>query len=69
MLNTIMAFLPEGGSLIVILIVVVLIFGGKKIPEVMHGLGKGIRSFKEGMNGPNDANPNDAKKDDTEPKV
>jgi len=30
---------------------VLLLFGGKKIPELMKGLGKGVRSFKEGMNG------------------
>ena len=33
-----------------IALVVVLFFGGKKIPELMKGLGKGVRSFKEGMN-------------------
>lgn len=37
--------------LLVILAVVVLLFGGKKIPEVMRGLGEGIRTFKEGMRG------------------
>ena len=37
--------------LLVILAVIVLLFGGKKIPEVMRGLGEGIRSFKEGMHG------------------
>jgi TatA/E family protein of Tat protein translocase len=37
--------------LIVILAVVVLLFGGRKIPEVMRGMGEGIRSFKEGMKG------------------
>jgi sec-independent protein translocase protein TatA len=35
----------------IVLAVVVLLFGGKKIPEVMKGLGEGIRSFKEGMQG------------------
>ena len=30
---------------------VVLLFGGKKIPELMKGLGKGVKSFKDGMNG------------------
>ena len=34
---------------LVVLAIVVLLFGGKKIPEVMKGLGEGIRSFKEGM--------------------
>ena len=36
---------------LIVLAVVVLLFGGKKIPEVMRGLGEGIRSFKEGMHG------------------
>ena len=31
-------------------LIVLLLFGGKKIPELMKGLGKGVRSFKEGMN-------------------
>jgi sec-independent protein translocase protein TatA len=39
---------------LVVLAVVVLLFGGKKIPEVMRGLGEGIRSFKEGMRGAGD---------------
>jgi sec-independent protein translocase protein TatA len=36
--------------LIIILAVIVLFFGGKKIPDVMRGVGEGIRNFKEGMN-------------------
>lgn len=38
-------------EIILIVIVVLLLFGGKKIPELMRGLGKGVKSFKEGMNG------------------
>lgn len=34
-----------------ILLIVLLFFGGKKIPELMKGLGKGVKSFKDGMNG------------------
>ena len=34
---------------LIVLAIVVLLFGGRKIPEVMRGLGEGIRSFKEGM--------------------
>lgn len=41
---------PGAGEIFVIALVVLLLFGGKKIPELMKGLGKGIRSFKEGMN-------------------
>ncbi|KAB4253967.1 twin-arginine translocase TatA/TatE family subunit [Bacteroides uniformis] len=38
-------------EVLLIVLVVLLFFGGKKIPELMKGLGKGVRSFKEGMNG------------------
>ncbi|MBA3898950.1 MAG: twin-arginine translocase TatA/TatE family subunit [Bacteroidetes bacterium] len=48
-----------GPELIIILVVVVLLFGGKKIPELMKGLGKGMKEFKEGQKGDDD------KKDDT----
>ena len=37
-------------ELLIIVLVVLLLFGGKKIPELMHGMGKGVRSFKEGRN-------------------
>ena len=36
-------------EILVIALVVLLFFGGKKIPELMKGLGKGVRSFREGM--------------------
>ncbi len=36
-------------EVIIIALVVLLLFGGKKIPELMKGLGKGVKSFKEGM--------------------
>ena len=38
-------------EIIVIVLVVLLLFGGKKIPELMRGVGKGVKSFKDGMNG------------------
>lgn len=38
-------------EIIIIALVVLLFFGGKKIPELMKGLGKGVRSFKDGING------------------
>ncbi len=41
-------------EIIVIVLVVLLLFGGKKIPELMHGVGKGVKSFKDGMNGVED---------------
>jgi sec-independent protein translocase protein TatA len=37
-------------QIVIIALVIVLLFGGKKIPELMKGLGKGVKSFKEGMN-------------------
>ena len=38
-------------EIVLIALVVLLFFGGKKIPELMKGLGKGVKSFKEGVNG------------------
>lgn len=38
-------------EILLIVLVVLLFFGGKKIPELMKGLGKGVRSFKEGVRG------------------
>lgn len=43
-------------EILLIALVVLLFFGGKKIPELMKGLGKGVRSFKDGMNGKDDDN-------------
>ena len=40
----------HGWEWIVIALVILLLFGGKKIPELMRGLGKGVKSFKQGMN-------------------
>lgn len=39
--------MPGGGELLIILVVVLLLFGGKKIPELMRGLGKGMREFND----------------------
>ena len=50
-MNTLFA-LPlaiQGWEWIIIALVVLLLFGGKKIPELMRGLGKGVKSFKQGM--------------------
>ena len=38
-------------EIILIALVVLLLFGGRKIPELMRGMGKGVKSFKDGMNG------------------
>lgn len=37
------------GEIIIIAIVILLLFGGKKIPELMKGIGKGVKSFKDGL--------------------
>ena len=47
--------LPE---ILVICLVVLLFFGGRKIPELMKGIGKGVRNFKEGLNDPADSDKN-----------
>jgi sec-independent protein translocase protein TatA len=52
-------------ELILIALVVLLLFGGRKIPELMRGIGKGIKSFKEGVKGIED-DMNDAGKKDTD---
>lgn len=45
-----LGFLPGGSEWIILAVLVLLFFGGKKIPELMKGLGKGVKSFKEGVN-------------------
>lgn len=54
--------MPE---IIIIAIVVLVLFGGKKLPELMHGVGKGIRDFKKGMNGIEDEIKKDIDQNDT----
>ena len=48
-------------ELLLILLVELLLFGGKKIPELMKGLGKGVKSFRDGMNGLDEADKEDKK--------
>ena len=51
MILNMMAFLGNlrGFEWIIILVVILLLFGGKKIPELMRGIGKGVHSFKQGL--------------------
>ncbi len=57
-------------EILVIALIVLVLFGGKKIPELMKGIGKGVRSFKDGVNGiekdpdNNDNAPQKPKEDD-----
>ena len=44
-----LGFLPSGSEWVIIALLI-LLFGGKKIPELMKGLGKGVKSFKDGVN-------------------
>ncbi len=43
-----------GPEIIFIVLIVVLLFGAKKIPDLMKGVGKGVKSFKDGINGVGD---------------
>ena len=68
-MNTLL-FLGLGTQeILIILLVVLLLFGGNKIPELMTGMGKGVKHFKEGLNGVGDeentSTDKDAKKDET----
>ncbi len=68
MIHTLLLFGSLGApEILLIALVVLLLFGGKKIPELMRGLGKGVKSFKEGMN---DLDPDkkDSEKKDEETK-
>ncbi|MCY7292401.1 MAG: twin-arginine translocase TatA/TatE family subunit [Ferruginibacter sp.] len=47
MFSTLLLAMPGGSEMILIAAVVLLMFGGKKIPELMKGLGKGMREFKD----------------------
>jgi sec-independent protein translocase protein TatA len=58
--------IPGGWQILLIVVVVLLLFGGKKIPEMMRGIGRGVREFKDGIAGEgNDNKENDDKKKDS----
>jgi sec-independent protein translocase protein TatA len=62
MFNSVLLFSPGPTEIIIILVIVVLLFGGRKIPELMKGLGKGINEFKKGANeGETDSDKKDKK--------
>lgn len=54
--SILLAFSPGPFEIILVLVIVLLLFGGKKIPELMKGMGKGIRNFKDGLNDDEDEN-------------
>ncbi len=65
MLNSILIgiFGLGGSEMIIVLVIVLLLFGGKKIPELMKGLGKGVKEFKDASKGVDENNPTADKKD------
>ena len=65
-MNTLLFLNLGAGEIIIIALVVLLLFGGKKIPELMKGIGKGVKSFKQGYSEVADEI-NDIKKDVEKP--
>ena len=64
-MNATLLFMGIGmQEFLVIALIVLLIFGGKKIPELMKGLGKGVKNFKDGVNGIEEDLKTDTKKED-----
>ncbi|MDR0794707.1 MAG: twin-arginine translocase TatA/TatE family subunit [Tannerella sp.] len=62
-MNQLLLLGPLGtGEIIIICVVILLIFGGKKIPELMKGIGRGVKNFREGVKGIED----DIKLDDVD---
>ena len=65
-MKTILLFQNFGiWEILIIALVILLLFGGKKIPELMKGIGKGVRSFKDGVNGVEDEKDKLSQKEDT----
>ena len=54
-------------EIIIIALIILLLFGGRKIPELMKGLGKGVKSFKDGMNGTDDDAKEEARQETQQP--
>ena len=64
--TTILALGLGGAEIAVILVIVLLLFGGRKIPELMRGLGKGIKEFKDGKDGVDGNDPVDRNRTNTD---
>ena len=52
------------GEIILIVLAILLLFGGKKLPELMRGMGKGVKEFKDAMNEPSGEKKDDEKKEE-----
>ena len=67
-MSTTLLFMGLGmQELVVIVLIFLLLFGGKKIPELMKGLGKGVKNFKDGVNGIEEDLKADTKKEESNP--
>ena len=66
MLNTTILAMLGGPEIAIILVIVLLLFGGRKIPELMRGLGKGMKEFKDGKDGIDGNDPVDSKQTNTD---
>ncbi|MDM8153303.1 twin-arginine translocase TatA/TatE family subunit [Bacteroides gallinaceum] len=67
-MHTTLLFMGFGmQELVVIVLIFLLLFGGKKIPELMKGLGKGVKNFKDGVNGIEEDLKADTKKEESNP--
>ena len=66
MFGTLLLFGLGMQEILIIAFIVLLLFGGKKIPELMRGMGKGVKSFKEGMNEVSDISKGEEKSEESE---
>ena len=62
MTNTLFLLMPGGYEWIIIGIIILLLFGGRKLPELMKGMGKGIKEFKDASKGDDDSKEIEEKK-------
>lgn len=65
MFGTLLLFGLGMQEILIIAFIVLLLFGGKKIPELMRGMGKGVKSFKEGMNEVSDLSKGEEKSEES----
>lgn len=54
-------------EIIAVILLIIILFGAKKIPDLMHGIGKGIREFKKAVSGEDEKKENNAKKEEKTP--